>query len=147
MFKRNSGIVNEMNLFHGTGCNSPLEIASGEDGFDVRLSKGGSWGHAIYLSECALYTDKFAHHTATGEKEIVIAKALIGEAFDFGTERNRTLKAPPIKTRSMQNMVNIKYDSIAGITKNSRVYMLYENNRTYPAYIVRYKHETTDQVT
>lgn len=141
MQKRNCGIVNEMELFHGTRCNSPLEIACGEDGLDVRLSNGGSWGHAIYLTDCALYADRFAHITATG-KEIIIAKALIGEAFDCGTERNKDLRVPPIKQKSMQNMVNVKYDCISGITKNTRVYMLYDNNRTYPAYIVQYKTET-----
>lgn len=142
MNKRNFGIVNEMYLFHGTRCNSPLEIACGEDGFDVRLSNGGSWGHAIYLSDSALYVDKFAHSTPTGEKEIILAKALIGEAFDCGIEKNTGLRVPPIKQKSMQNMVNIKYDSIAGITKNTRVYMLYENYKTYPEYIVQYKLES-----
>lgn len=34
------------------------------------------------LSESALYADKFAHHSTSDEKEIIIAKALIGELFD-----------------------------------------------------------------
>ena len=78
-------------------------------------------------------------HSTSDEKEIIIAKALIGESFDYGTERNRSLKMPPIKQASRQNMVNIKYDSVAGITKDTRVYMLYENNKVYPLYIVQYK--------
>ena len=65
----------------------------------------------------------------------MIAKALIGEAFDCGIEKNTDLRVSPIKKKSMQNMVNIKYDSIAGITKNTRVYMLYDNYKTYPEYI------------
>ena len=41
--------------------------------------------------------------------------------------------------RDMQSMVHIKYDSVAGITENTRVYMIYDNNKTYPLYIVQYK--------
>ena len=82
MCNRNCGIINEMLLFHGTGGNNPYKIACGEDGLDVRHSKGGSWGYAIYLSENALYVDRFAHHTASGEKVIIITNALIGESFD-----------------------------------------------------------------
>lgn len=139
MSKRNHGTVNEMHLFHGTRRSKPIEIACGEDGLDVRFSKGGSWGYAIYLSESAEYAHKFAYQTTTGEKELIIAKALIGDTFDYGLERNTQLKVPPIKQRDMQNMVHIKYDSVAGITKNTRVYMIYDNNKTYPLYIVRYK--------
>ena len=61
------------------------------------------------LPENALYADKFAHHSTSDEKEIIIAKALIGESFDYGTETS--LKMPPIKQASRQNMVSIKYDS------------------------------------
>ncbi len=35
------------------------------------------------------------------------------------------LWVPPIKQNDMQNMVHIKYDSVAGITKNTRMYMIY----------------------
>lgn len=94
---RETGIINEMLLFHGTSGNDPFKVACGEDGLDIQLSKGGSWGQAIYLSESALYADKFAHHNTSDEKEIIIVKALIGESFDYGTERNRSLKMPPIK--------------------------------------------------
>ena len=46
-----------MDLFHGSGSCDPLEIACGEEGFDLRLSRGGSWGYAIYLTESAQYSD------------------------------------------------------------------------------------------
>ena len=139
MTKRNYGIINEMELFHGTSTIDPIEIACGEDGLDVRLSKGGSWGYAIYLSESAVYSDQFAHHLSTGEKELIITKALIGDSFDYGIQRSRQLKVPPTKQGPMQKMVNIKYDSVAGITRNTRVYMIYDNHKTYPLYIIRYK--------
>ena len=69
MLRRNGTIV-EMDLFHGTGSNDPAKIVCGEDGLDVRLSRVGRWGRAIYLSECAQYTDRFAHTTASGQKQM-----------------------------------------------------------------------------
>ena len=102
IFKRNHGIINEKVLFHGSSGNDPLEIACGEDGFDIRRSRGGSWGYAVYLSECAEYCDKFAFHNASNEKAIIVATALIGESFDFGTLKNKELRMPPVKDKINQ---------------------------------------------
>lgn len=139
MLKRNQGIIHEIDLFHSSGSSDPWEIACGEEGFDLRLSHGGSWGYAIYLTESAQYSDRFAYHTASNERVIIIAKALIGESFDFGIPKKKDLRMPPIKESSKQNMSNIRYDSVSGITKNARVFMLYHNYRAYPSYIVHYK--------
>ena len=38
------------------------------------------------------HAHKFAYQTTTGEKELIIAKALIGDTFDYGLERNTQLK-------------------------------------------------------
>ena len=136
---RNDGIIHEMDLFHGSGSNDPLEIACGEEGLDLRLSRGGSWGYAIYLTESAQYSDRFAYLTASDERVIIIAKALIGISYDFGTSKKKELRMPPVKENSKQNVANIRYDSVSGITKNARVFMLYHNYRAYPSYIVYYK--------
>ena len=61
MHKKNDGIINELSLLHGTRQNDPMGICQGEDGFDLRLSKKGSWGYALYFSDCIKYVDKFAH--------------------------------------------------------------------------------------
>lgn len=136
---RNDGIIHEMDLFHGSGSNDPLEIACGEEGLDLRLSRGGSWGYAIYLTESAQYSDRFAYLTASDERVIIIAKALIGISYDFGTSKKKELRMPPVKENSKQIVANIRYDSVSGITKNARVFMLYHNYRAYPSYIVYYK--------
>ena len=60
-----------------------------------------------------------------------ITKALIG---DYGIQQNRQLKVPLTKQEPLQKMVNIKYESVAGITRNTRVYMIYDN-KTYPLYV------------
>ena len=71
-----------------------------------------------------MYADKFAHITSDGSREVLIAHVLVGEAYDFGTSHNRELKMPPIKQQSKQNITNIKYDSVSGITNDTRVYMI-----------------------
>ena len=43
---------------------------NGEEGFDVRHSRGGSWGFANYFAANADYSDKYAHRTPQGEKEL-----------------------------------------------------------------------------
>lgn len=139
MAKRNSGRINEMYLFHGTSTTDPMEIACGEDGFDIRQSKGGKWGKAVYFAESAKYSDKFAYYTPSGDKEIIVSQTLIGEAFDHGTLTNRVLKFPPIREDDLQTLRKVKYDSVSAICNNTRVYMLYDNYKAYPLYLVRYR--------
>jgi hypothetical protein len=67
MPKKNNGTINELTLFHGTKGKDPVVICEGEDGFDLRLSKKGSWGYALYFSENITYVDKFALMKETGK--------------------------------------------------------------------------------
>ena len=48
---------------------------------------------------------------------------------------------PPVKDRLQDNLENIKCDSISAVTKDTRVYMLYETNRDHPAYVVKYQYK------
>lgn len=59
---KNNRKVNEMQLFYGTSKNDPRIVYESKFGFDVRMSKGGKWGWAIYFSEDASYCDRFAYH-------------------------------------------------------------------------------------
>ena len=66
----------------------------------------------------------------------------MGEAYDFGMSRQQEIKMPPIRIESKQDLLNVKYDSVSGITKDARVYMIYEAHKAYPAYVVNYQYET-----
>jgi hypothetical protein len=138
---KNKGIINELMLFHGSKENNPMDICKGEDGFDLRLSNKGSWGVALYFAESIKYTDRFAHTTPEGDKEMIIVYVLTGDAYDCGTRQNKEFRMPPVKSRSQDNIQNVKYDSISAIKKDTRVYMLYETNRAYPAYVVKYQYQ------
>jgi len=47
--------------------------------------------------------------------------------------QNRALAVPPIDSRT-----GLKYNSVTGNTAGSQVWIVYENGRAYPEYLVRY---------
>lgn len=142
LYDKNMGAINEMELFHGCGGLEPLLICNSMEGFDMRHSKGGRWGSANYFASTAQYADRFAHTvTANNLKEVIIAKVVLGDVYDCGTRRDDSLRFPPVKEAHDldSSLQNIRYDSVSGITKNTRVYMTYDNRKAYPAYIIKYR--------
>ena len=95
-------------------------------------------GMALYFSAEAKYSDR---STTEGDKQIMVVSVLTGEAYDYGTKRNKELRMPPVKDREHNDLENVKYNSISAITKDTRVYMVYETNRAYPAYVVKYQYK------
>ena len=81
-----------------------MAICKGEDGFDLRLGNKGSWGIALYFSESVSYADRFAHITSEGDREILVASVLVGEAYDFGTVHSKDLRMPPVRETSKENL-------------------------------------------
>ena len=55
------------------------------------------------------------------------------------TLEQRRKKDSPVKLVSSRNLLIIKYDSVGAISCDARVYMIYENYKAYPVYIIRYK--------
>ena len=146
MMKKNNGVINELELFHGTRRNSPQNIHASETGFDMRYSKiGGNWGQANYFAEQASYTDNYAHVTSDKKKEIFLVKVLTGHSYIM-TEFDRSLRKPPRKSRlsSEDDLQPLHYDTVSGyvgtIANNfcSKVYMTYDNDKAYPAYLIQY---------
>ena len=48
-------------LWHGTKANSPLQIAQGEAGLDMRYARGGTFGAGIYFADTAAYSISYVH--------------------------------------------------------------------------------------
>ena len=46
---------------HGTSQNPPEKYCKGEEGFDIKFSKNGRYGKAIYFAKNAWYSLDFAH--------------------------------------------------------------------------------------
>ena len=78
-----------MELFHGCRQVDPLSICNSQEGFDVRHSRVGRCGSAKFAST-AQYADKFAHVTTNDQKEILIAKVILGEVYNCGTSKDET---------------------------------------------------------
>ena len=138
MHQKNSGVVNEKELWHGSRRNAE-SIYDSEEGFDMRFSSDGMWGRANYFATEARYSEKYAYRRDDGTKELLLAKVLTGDSFESSS--NRTLTMPPEKSTTSSSKIKLKqvrYDSVTGITNNCRVYMTYSNERAYPAYLVQF---------
>ena len=137
---KNAGNVNERELFHGTRSNDPRVIYENEDGFDMRYSAQGMWGQANYFAVNASYSHNYAHPTPDGAREMFLVKVLTGDSYDCPS--NSSLRKPPMKATGSSGDVSfaqVQYDTVTGVTSGSRVYMIYDNDKAYPAYLVKYK--------
>ena len=141
LHRKNKGKVNEKELFHGTRQNDPKLIYDGEDGFDMRFSSQGMWGQANYFAVNASYSDRgYAYRRSDGLKEIFLAKVLTGDSYECAS--NNSLRLPPEKPVGRMGTLNFsktRYDTVTGTTGDSRVYMTYDNEKAYPAYLIQYK--------
>ena len=138
MHTKNGGRVNEKELFHGTRTNDPRNIYEGEDGFDMRYSRQGLWGVANYFAVNASYSHNYAHTSSHG-KQMFLVKVLTGDSHDCPS--NRDLRMPPAKTSPQSGdvqMAGAKYDTVTGNTNGSQVFMTYDNDKAYPAYLITY---------
>lgn len=74
------------------------------------------------------------------EHELFLTKLLIGKQVHMNRDESsqkanecRALTVPPVNPRS-----SLKYNTVAGETGGSKVWIVYENGRAYPDYLVRY---------
>ena len=136
---KNNGRVNEKELFHGTRSNDPKLIYEGEDGFDMRYSSPGMWGLANYFAANASYSDRYAYSRAGGYKEMFMVKVLTGDS--YSSPSNQSLRMPPEKPVTVsENLQFAKahYDTVTGTTHGCQVFMTYDNDKAYPAYLIQY---------
>ena len=138
MLRTNMGHVNEKHLFHGTRSTQPEKIFKSEKGVDFRFSGEGLWGTGSYFAVNASYSDAYAYSTPGGinEKQMFICKVLTGDSYNAGTNTDRTLRQPPVKSGHGEE--EKRYDSVKGYTNGSYVYVVYDHEKVYPAYLVTY---------
>ena len=137
---KNSGNVNERELFHGTGSNDPRLIYEGEDGFDMRYSAQGMWGRANYFAVNASYSDDYAYRKSDGSRQMFLVKVLTGDS--YSSAPNGNLRMPPEKQSGAGGALQFatpRYDTVTGNTRGSQVFMAYDNDKAYPAYLIQYK--------
>ena len=137
---KNGGNVNERELFHGTGRNDPKLIYEGEDGFDMRFSREGMWGRANYFAVNASYSNSYAHTRSDWTKEMFMVKLLTGDSYQCSSDPS--IRLPPEKSGMMgsggSHCGRARYDTVTGHTGGSQVFMAYDNDKAYPAYLIQY---------
>ena len=132
MMEKNKGVVNEKELFHGTRSTDPVRIYDSEDGFDMRFSGNGLYGQGSYFAENSSYSDIFSFSRPSGEKQMFLAKVLTGDSANISPDSS--LRMPPVK----QSSGGLRYDSVTGISMQSRIYVIYNNDKSYPLYLITY---------
>ena len=131
------GCVNEKELFHGTQQNDPKQIYDSEIGFDMRFCSSGMWGLANYFAVNASYSHAYSHKNDLGHREMFLVKVITGDS--YSSLPDRSLRMPPLKTNTSQlKLSQVRYDTVNGITNGSQVFMTYDNQKAYPAYLIRY---------
>ena len=134
-------------LFHGTRGTKPELICNGDEGFDMRFSEEGYWGRGNYFAVNSSYSHHYAFHQ-NGVFKMFAAKVLTGNSIFL--EPDRTLTKPPFldsvndNTNNSDASIQRRYDSVHGnttgpITGGTRVYITYDNDHAYPAYLITYK--------
>lgn len=148
MSDKNSGRVNEKQLFHGTRTTPPRKIYNSEQGFDNRVSSRGLWGVGAYFAVKAKYSNKYAHTTHEGHKQMFLAHVITGITCEMST-RDSSLTAPPCKAKYQSSFGHTlkhsmfedeRYDSVSGKASGSEVFIIYEHGKVYPAYLITYQH-------
>lgn len=137
MSNRNQGNVNERLLFHGTRETPPEDVFKSEHGFDFRFSKPGMWGHGSYFAVDAYYSATNYSHTLklSGRRQIFLAKVLTGSAKEVAPSgQTRNYRVPPLKTDGSRD----RYDSVTGLTNSSRVFVVYDHSKAYPAFLITF---------
>lgn len=139
---KNSGYTNEKYPFHGKRGNNPKLIYESEEGFDMRFSERGKWGTANYFAQSASYSNHYAHMAQDGTslRQIFLAEVLTG--YSCNSPPNSELRMPPLmppeSNTARVHFTQQRYDTVTGVTGGSQVYMTYDNDKSYPAYLIEY---------
>jgi hypothetical protein len=144
----------ETEVWHGTSHLDPDVIYNDrQDGFMMQFAQRGFWGRGIYFAEKSSYSHSYAYtpHGDTwqatfmdrpigqdGEREMFLAKLLVGKATTLA--QDKSLIVPPLDP----DKPGQRYNTVEGQTGGSKVYIVYENGRAFPNYLVRYYRGTRD---
>lgn len=72
-----------MFLYHGTRDTDPMMIYNSEEGFDMRFSRPGMWGQAVYFAKNSRYSNNYAHLLPNNHKQMFYAKVNVGLYIDM----------------------------------------------------------------
>jgi len=100
----------------------------------MQFAAQGLWGRGIYFADKASYSKNYSYTPspkAKGDLEMFLTRLTVGK--EIKLKQDRTLTVPPVDVTS-----GLKYNTVTGNTAGSQVWIVYENGRAYPEYLVRY---------
>jgi hypothetical protein len=121
-------------LFHGTSSTDPSKICDSQYGFQMQFSNNGMWGRGTYFAVNASYSNDYAFKQGSGVRQMLLCDVLVGDSKRV-MPNDRTLSLPPFKDGSTTE----RHDSVNGETRGSDVFIVYENGRAFPHYVITYK--------
>ena len=137
MNRRNNGFVNEKLLFHGTHKNDPKSVAQSLRGIDFRCSRRDRhllWGTGAYFAANANYSNRYSYYnTQLQAWQMIVVKVLTGNSCSYRNPNPSLTRPPPLLTGS-----NLLYDTVCGYNSGTDIYVVYDQDRAYPAYIISY---------
>lgn len=133
----NENIEYVRQLFHGTGRTHPSEIYSSDIGFMNQFAAAGRFGRGTYFAKRAAYSDSYAFTVSSDQsgtvKQMFLAKVITAKHAELHSpDPNLTL--PPFVDGTTE-----RYDSVVGQSGNDVIFVVYENTRAYPSYLITYK--------
>ena len=138
MSERNSGQVNEKFLFHGTRGTDPHTVIESVKGIDFRYSRRDYqllWGTGAYFAVNASYSDNYCYVNQTLQmKQLLLVRVLTGKSCGYGYRNDPDLTKPPPLSQGSHEL----FDTVNGFTNGSYVYVVYDHDRAYPAYLISY---------
>jgi len=132
----------EEELFHGTRKLNPQDLIKDEAGWRVQYANEDClWGKGSYFAVNSSYSHTYAYQSQSPPSyQMLVADVLIGKFKDFGATSDRTLKKPPALPNELDDDGEPRLaDSVKGITKGCVVFILYDNYRAYPKYLLTYQ--------
>ncbi|NWW76113.1 PAR12 polymerase, partial [Climacteris rufus] len=125
--------VDERLLFHGTDSSHMSAIC--EQNFDWRLcgTHGTAYGKGSYFARDASYSHTYCSSHG-GRYSMFVAQVLVG---DFVQGKHDYTRPPP-----RANDSNRLYDSCVDDLTDPSIFVIFEKQQIYPAYIVEYSLDT-----
>src|SRR4051794_38882236 len=104
----------------------------------TQFASEGYWGKGTYFAEKVCYSHHYAYVPTPGQRQLFLAEVIVGESILL--KPDKSLKVPPEKPakHSDVGLAVERYDSVEGVTGGSRVWVVYDNNKAYPSYLITY---------
>ncbi|XP_068231657.1 protein mono-ADP-ribosyltransferase PARP12-like [Palaemon carinicauda] len=129
-FHDNQSLINEQYLFHGTKHRAVDEIC--KFNFDWRLhgsNVGNVYGHGVYFSNDASLSNSYSETDSSGVKVMFIALVLVGSM----AVGDGSMKFPPKREK------DVWFDTTCDREHNARIFVKYNRDEYYPAYIAHFR--------